>query len=157
MHRDTPQHIITLDGKIITGYQVASGQGNRCPYPQGSIRPQLPIFKERGLDLCHCYPGTLNIDISPWSFQLIKPDHTFRNVNWYQDIIEDFSFAACGIYIDNSRHDVWIYYPHPDTKPDHQQASTTIEILAPYLPAARYGQQVQLEIAESVILANKLT
>jgi len=65
-----PQQI-SLQGVIVQGYRVASGPSK--DYPYGALERQKPIFKSRGLDLDGYFNGTLNIDIRPYAFQLIKP------------------------------------------------------------------------------------
>ena len=46
--------------------------------PTVHLERQLPIFKSRGLDLGGCYLGTLNIDIRPMVFEMMRPDFTFQ-------------------------------------------------------------------------------
>ena len=81
----------TVRGIVIQGYRVASGPSK--DYPYGSLDRQRPIFKARGLDLEVFFNGTLNIDLRPFTFKLIKPEFTFRNVEW-TDLHppENFSF-----------------------------------------------------------------
>jgi len=70
----------TLRGTLVQGYRVASGPSR--DYPYGALDRQRPIFKARGLDLEGYFNGTLNIDLRPFTFKLIKPEFTFRNVEW---------------------------------------------------------------------------
>ncbi len=57
-----------VSGLVLEGYRVASGPSK--DYPYGSLEKQIPLFKERGLDLEGFYYGTLNVSISPLSFEI---------------------------------------------------------------------------------------
>ena len=39
-----------------------------------------------------------------------------------------------------------IYYPHPDTKPEHFQQADVLELLLPYVEGLKYGDEVRLSI-----------
>ena len=86
----------SVRGVLVEGYRVASGPSS--DYPYGTLDRQRPIFKERGLDLSAYFNGTLNVDIRPLIFRLIKPEFTFRNVEW-TDLHppEHFSFSHCRV------------------------------------------------------------
>ena len=130
-------------GKVVPGHRIASGDADDSPYPAGSIRMQTPRFRERGLDISHFHPATLNVSVAPNSYKLRQPDHTFRQVQWDMNTPpEDFSFAHCRI----NGVDALVYRPHPGTKPDHLQSPDVVEILAPYLPGLGYGSEVELEL-----------
>jgi hypothetical protein len=97
------------------GYRVASGPSKDDPY--GSLEKQIPLFKEYGLDLTRFYYGTLNISIAPYTFEMIAPEYTFRQVNWTDlHLPEDFSFSACSVRFMHDRYAGYVYYPHPETK-----------------------------------------
>jgi hypothetical protein len=67
-----------IHGILVQGYRVASGLSK--DYPYGALDRQRPIFKSRGLDIGGYFNGTLNIDIRPYTFQLVKAEFTFHNV-----------------------------------------------------------------------------
>jgi hypothetical protein len=69
-----------VHGRILQGYRVASRPSK--DYPHGALETQRPIFKSRGLDLSQYFNGTLNIDIRPNTFRMIKPEFRFQNVEW---------------------------------------------------------------------------
>jgi hypothetical protein len=54
---------MVVSGLIVASYRVASGLSK--DYPYGSLEKQIPLFKERGLNLESFYHGTLNISIAP--------------------------------------------------------------------------------------------
>jgi hypothetical protein len=145
-----------VNGIIERGHQVASGLGSDSPYPHGTIEMQIPIFKELGLDLTGYFQGTLNISISPHTFEVVKPEFTFKNVCWTdKHPPETFSFSRCRIIFNETNPkskiqnpksiDSWIYYPHPETKKLHFQSRSIMEIIAPPLPQIEYGSRIEVE------------
>jgi hypothetical protein len=139
----TPQWI-TIKGFLNQGYRVASGPS--AAYPEyGSIGKQKPYFKALGLDLDAMFDGTLNISIDPYTFELAKPRHTFRGVKWTElTNAEDFSFSKCRVRFHGREYEGWVYYPHPETKKDHFQDTSTVEVLAPFIEGVRYGDALEL-------------
>lgn len=135
-----------LRGKVKKGYEVASGISRNSPYPQGSIKMQLPFFKERGLDLYRFYPATINVSIFPNKFVARNLEYTFRNVKWspYHPA-EDFSFSRCKVIHKSKLYEGYIYYPHPDTKSDHFHDKSTVEIITKYLKNVYYDSEIELE------------
>ena len=81
-------------------------------------------------------------------FTLIRPRHRFPALRW-SDLSppEDFSFYDCRLLFDGERQ--WeglVYYPHPDTKPDHFQAPDILEILTRRIPGLDYGDRLTLAL-----------
>jgi hypothetical protein len=99
---------IVIPGIIAQGYRVASGPSR--DYPYGVLETQSPIFRSRGLDLSSYFNGTLNIDIRPHTFKLIKPEYTFRHVEW-TDLHppEHFSFSRCKVIYKDVEYVGWVY------------------------------------------------
>ncbi len=62
-------------GKIQSGHGVASGKGKDERYPEGTLKQQFNYFLERGLDLSNYFMGTINLDISPCSYEIKKPKY----------------------------------------------------------------------------------
>ncbi|CAG0969086.1 hypothetical protein ANRL3_01380 [Anaerolineae bacterium] len=138
---------ISVNGIVERGYAVASGQSKNNPYPQGTLDIQLPLFKDRGLDLLSYFRGTLNISISPYTFRMTNPQYTFRKVNWTPlHPPEDFSFSRCGIIFAETRYDGWVYYPHPETKIRNFQKPDIIEVIAQAIPNLQYGDKITVVI-----------
>ena len=140
---------ITVAGTVVQGYRVASGPS--ADYPYGALDRQRPIFKERGLDLDDYFNGTLNVDISPRRFRMVRPEYTFRAVEW-TDLHppEDFSFSHCKVVFEEREYDGWIYYPHPETKLRNFQNPSLLEIIAQHIPEIRYGDRVEVRLQEDV-------
>jgi hypothetical protein len=130
-------------GVIVLGYRVASGSSR--DYPYGALDRQRPIFKSRGLDLSGYFNGTLNIDIRPRTFRLVKPEFTFYNVEW-TDLHppEHFSFSPCRVIYKDVEYEGWLYYPHPETKRRHFQDPSLLEVIAHPIPGISYGDEVNV-------------
>lgn len=107
---------------------------------------QTPFLQALGLDLTEYFKGTLNISISPHTFQLINPAFTFRQVEWTdRHPPEDFSFSRCRVLFQASTYNCWIYYPHPETKKRNFQNPSIIEIIAPPIANIKYTDRVEIE------------
>ena len=144
---------ITLPGVLMQGYRVASGPSK--DYPYGALDRQRPIFAARGLDLIAYFNGTLNIDITPHTFKLIKPEFTFNSVEW-TDLHppEHFSFSRCKVMYKEIEYDGWVYYPHPETKLRHFQNPSLLEVIAMEIPGINYGDELDVLVNPAEIETN---
>ena len=140
-----PTPWLWVDGILRKGYGVASGPSS--DYPYGALERQLPIFRARGLDLEGMFLGTLNIDITPAVFELVKAEFTFRDVHW-TDLHppEHFSFSRCRLEHAEAQVDGWIYYPHPETKLRHFQDPSLMEVIAPFLTGLSLGAVLRIGV-----------
>ena len=145
---------ILLNGILVQGYRVASGPSK--DYPYGALEHQRPIFKSRGLDLDDYFNGTLNIDIRPHTFEMIKPEFTFKHVRW-TDLHppEHFSFSRCKVVYREIEYDGWVYYPHPETKLRHFQNPSLLEVIAKPIPGIAYGDNLGVFVNREEILVKK--
>ncbi len=142
---------ITIPGVVTKGYGVASGSDS-TRFPGGTIRAHLPHFRARGVVISPYYPGTLNIDIAPRRFTIIRPSHTLTDVSWWPGVpAETFSFSRCRILLPTGPIDGMVYYPHPETKPEHHQPPTVIEILVPFIEGLSLGSTVHLQLNSSQV------
>lgn len=134
-----------VHGQIVEGYRVASGPS--ADYPYGALSRQRPLFASRGLDLSSYFNGTLNIDISPHTFKLIRPEFTFYNVEWTNlHPPEHFSFSRCKVVFREIEYDGWVYYPHPETKLRHFQNPSLLEVIAMEIKDIAYGDEVDVSL-----------
>lgn len=133
-----------VKGRLKKGYGIASGQALNSPYPDGSIVLQAPYFLRKGLDIRYFFPATLNISIAPLTFKMTSPRWRFNNLEWHKGVCESFSFSRCRLQVDQDRIEALVYYPHPDTKPDHFHDNSTLEILAPFLGKLEEGIEFSL-------------
>lgn len=138
-----------VKGKIISGYGVASGKGQDPRYPEGTLRMQYPFFKQGGLDLGGYFLGTINVDISPFRYEIGKPTYFFEAVDWSKHIPpENFYFFNVTLIFEGKSNQGLIYMPGPETKADHEQLSTVLEVILPRVKNIQIGLSVNLEIAE---------
>lgn len=140
-----------VHGILLQGYRVASGPSK--DYPYGALDRQRPLFRERGLDLTACFNGTLNIDIQPNTFKLLKPEFTFHHIEW-TDLHppEHFSFSRCKVMYKDIEYEGWVYYPHPETKLRHFQDPSLLEVIAVHIPHIEYGDAVDVLVNAEEIL-----
>ena len=144
---------IILHGILVEGYRVASGPSK--DYPYGALDRQRPLFKARGLDLSGYFNGTLNIDIRPYTFTMVKPEFTFHHVEW-TDLHppEHFSFSHCKVIYKEIEYDGWVYYPHPETKLRHFQNPSLLEVIAKPIPGIAYGDELDIMMNPNEIVVN---
>jgi hypothetical protein len=134
--------------RVVPGHQVASGRKNDPRFPGGTLRMQAPIFRELGLDVSAYHSGTINASIAPRSYRIVKAPITFRGVKWHPvEPAEDFSFFDVRVIRPGGPPVAGkIYFPHPETKPEHFQPPDVLELLLPYLPGIVTGAELELEI-----------
>ena len=145
----------TVAARIVPGHQVASGLNANPRFPGGTLRMQAPFFRALGFDLAAYHGGTMNVSIAPHRYRVIKAPTTFRQVKWHPtEPAEDFSFFDVQLMrADEPTVAGKIYYPHPDTKPEHFQQPDVLELLLPFVEGLKYGDEIQLSIpAEQMIL-----
>ncbi|MEO5915371.1 MAG: hypothetical protein ABIS50_14150 [Luteolibacter sp.] len=138
----------TITARVVPGHQVASGQNGNPRFPGGTLRMQYPHFKSLGLDLGVYHPGTLNVSIAPCHYRIRHALHTFRQVKWHPtEPAEDFSFFDVRLVRPDGGHvNGLIYFPHPDTKPEHFQQPDVLELLLPFVDGLDYGAELALKI-----------
>ncbi len=146
-----------IEGIFTEGYGVASGRASDPRFPGGTIALQIPFFRQRGLDLAVFHPGTLNVAIAPCRYAVKKARITFRAVKWSPIVpAEDFSFFDCRVVTaGGDEREGLIYYPHPETKPEHFQPPDVLEVLTSYIEGLSVGDAVTLILAGEQIEIRK--
>lgn len=143
---------VEVDGVVIEGYRVASGLAKDPRFPEGTIRAQIPHFRDRGLDLSAYYAGTLNVSVAPRHFAIRRATHAFRSVRWTEHFPpEDFSFLPCGVRYGGRVYDGLVYRPHAETKPDHPHDPSIIEIITQRIAELGYGSTVTVALDASAV------
>ena len=134
-----------IHGRLAQGYRVASGPS--ADYPYGALERQRPLFAARGLDLSAYFNGSLNVDIRPHTFKMMKPQYTFPLVEW-TDLHppETFSFSRCKVIYNDVEYEGWVYYPHPETKLRNFQNPSLIEVIAMEIPGIHYGDALDVMV-----------
>jgi hypothetical protein len=137
-----------ITARLVEGHRVASGLNGNPRFPGGTLRMQMPHFLTLGLDLRIFHLGTLNVSIAPLSYRVVKARHTFTNVKWHPtEPAEDFSFFDVRVTgPDGTVVAGYIYYPHPDTKPEHFQQPDVLELLLPFVKGLRSGMTLRLKV-----------
>ena len=138
---------IHVTGIVVEGHGVASGRSKKSPYTGGSLIRQLPHFEKLNIPLHNYFLGTINIDISPQSMELIAWDYEARQTAW-TDLIppEDFFFSHCQISHKTTPIEAMIYYPSPKTKVENFHNPNILEILAPKLDGLACGDSVTMHL-----------
>ena len=140
--------------RVVSGHGVASGRNGNPRFPGGTLRMQADHFRERGIDLSTFFLGTINVSIAPYTYRVVNPRQTIRQLKWHPtEPAEDFSFfdlRAAGPGGEGVAG--LIYYPHPDTKPTHFQQPDVLELLLPYVAELRVGAEMRLEIPRNQML-----
>lgn len=110
---------------------------------------QIPYFLDGGLDLRDWYRATVNVSIAPLRYEIVRPRVTFRSLKWHpSEPEEDFSFFDCTL----NGSKALIYYPHPETKPEHEQPDDVLEIWARnFVSGISCGDSVQITVPRSQI------
>ena len=136
-----------IKAKVIPGYGVASGKNKDPRYPQGTVAVQIPFFEAKGLDFSSYFKGTLNVDISPYSFAIREAKIFFEGIDWSAHIPpENFYFFDVTLFYNGIPYEVLIYMPDPKTKTEHQQQKTTLELILPKIETLQYGAAIELEV-----------
>lgn len=137
-----------LPGVVVAGHGVASGRAKRDQFPGGAIRLQTPVFARLGLDLTAYHPGTINVDVSPARASVVAPRHRFELVEWLPGYPpETFSFVDIEIRVGDRDYAALLFYPHPETKPEHFQEPGVLEVLAAYIEGVAVGDPVFVRLA----------
>ena len=136
---------IKVTGIVVEGHGVASGRSETSPYTGGSLIRQLPYFEKLNIPLSDYFLGTINIDISPRSMELIACDYEARQTAWTNLIPpEDFFFSHCQISSKQKTFEGMVYYPSPKTKVENFHNPNNVEILAPRIDSINTGGEVTL-------------
>lgn len=146
-----------LIGEVIKGHQVASGLAENTPFTTGTISLQKPLFKRLGLNLSKMYAGTINLQFPVASLSIVKAHYAFDDIKWHEDVpAECFQFIACQVRHHKSK--VWlsayIYQPVKETKIGHHQPENVLEILTSKIDNLRYGDKIELRLADKMLSVN---
>ena len=141
-----------ISGKVVAGFGVASGRDPESPYEAGTIAMQTPFFRALGLDLSHCFMGTINLSLAPRTLSIRHADFHFHQVAWTDACPpEDFSFVGCELLYEGQPYVGYLYHPHPDTKPDHHQPPSVVEVICEPVPGLSVGDVIELLVAEGKV------
>jgi hypothetical protein len=143
---------------VVRGHGVASGASADPRFPEGTIRLQLPLFQQRGLDVEEyigpgLVVGTLNLSLEPRVYEIGRPEFSFPGIAWTSHFpAENFYLSPARVHFRGRGHRALLYIPDPATKPDHVQPPGVIEVLAERVAGALPGSRVELEYDPAAIL-----
>jgi hypothetical protein len=144
-----------VSGTVIRGARRTSGIDRDTPYGgRSTLEWQMPLFKERGLDLSACFVGTLNMQITPATWSMVPSEPTFRDVRWYEGRSEDFFFSQCRLFFGGTMYSAWVYCASPG-KPHPIRGPHLLEIIAEKIPGIQYGSHVEIELNPAEIRINE--
>ena len=132
-----------INGRITRGRGIASGRGfdpNNSRITD-SIRKQKPYFEGIVPEISEVFNGTINIDISPREFEILRPDYEV-SCEWEKEIYEKFWFVRTILHHDNSLHVGLLYYPCPGYLKKHK--NTIIEFLADWIVGIKIDDSVTI-------------
>jgi hypothetical protein len=136
-----------IRGKVVAGHGVASGRAKQDRFPGGTIAIQRRAFRARGFELGPAHDGTINLDIAPLRLELRAPRVTLELVEWLPGYpAETFSFADALLRFGGDTYPALLYHPHPETKPEHGQPPSVIELLAPWIEGITLGAAVEVRV-----------
>jgi len=136
---------VVVKGKIKKGLRIASGLNPNPPIKLGmklnnTIALQKPFFEQAGVEgIPEMYSGTINVDISPFIFKILKPDYEIT-CTWFEELTETFWFVKTSIDYEGEKYEGYIYYPCPSDVKSH--ADDTVELLSIKIPGVVYGREI---------------
>ena len=135
-----------IAGIVVAGHGVASGRAGDPRFPEGTLALQWAHFEGAGLNLRGFYRGTVNVSVAPFRPRPVAARLTVRKVQWHEHCPpEDFSFFDVRVaFADGSPVEALVYWPHPETKPDHFQDPHVVEILAPFTDGVEVGSRARV-------------
>ena len=142
---------LKIFASICHGHGIASKASTR--YPQGTIALQYPVFKEMGLDLSHCYGGTLNLSIAPKNYKIITPKFNLKDVDWYpaRGQTENFLICDCAIKIGEGYISTYVYQPDPSTKIEYFDDPQALQIISPYIDGLDESKPIEIFLSSKQI------
>lgn len=136
---------LKIRGRVKEGHRIASGQS-----PTGhqglnnTIALQRPFFEADVPGFSLVWDGTINLDISPRTFRILKPDHIVT-CEWHPGVVETFWLVKIRALASQGRYSGFIYYPCPSAVKSHKD--DMVEILAPKIVGLSYGDKVVVEVS----------
>ena len=145
---------VRVFGRVVEGHGVAGGRADDPRYPDGTLALQWPhLQRVEDLPLAGLHRATLNVRTTPWHVDVVAPWWTLRQVPWHPDVpAEDLSFVPCRAAVGEApAADGLVYWPHPDTKPEHHQPADVLELLLPRMASVHVGAVVRLDLPASQV------
>lgn len=127
---------------------IKSGIGDAT----GNTSTQKPFWKERGLPrVDDLKSGTINVDLSPFWYEVVAYDYFFGDIEWEPHKVEDFGFIQIEHIFYNRIYwkPGYLYFPH---RSPHFKNKNPIEICAVAISAVRPGEAIQVVIKKGKLI-----
>lgn len=135
-------------GVVMPGTGIASGT-NGCQDMGGTIRQQRTCFEESGFSFEGLHMGTINVNIEPYEYRILKPIHQLKDCKWHKDWPkETFSLFNCSVRYQGKEYKGYVYYPHPETKSTTFFGHSMMEVLTGKIDGIEYGAELEISIPE---------
>lgn len=134
---------------IIEGI-LAKGLGHATE----TIPSQKELFKELGLpNVEKFFNGTLNIDISPRKFSVLKYDYFFKAVEWgsKNNKAEDFGFIKIAALEYADEHYDQVGYIYVPFNSPHFSNPSQFEVISIPIPKIEMGNKIRIHIDSNKI------
>ena len=114
-----------------------------------TIYKQKPLFRERGLPgIDRMETKTLNLDISPFVFRILRYDYFFEDVECEPFGVESFGFIQIDKIVYQSEgfeKPGYIYIP---ILSPHFSRRSQIEVISVKIPGLKAGDVIELEVKD---------
>ena len=120
-----------------------------------TIPLQKPFFKQKGLkNIDNFKECTINVNISPLKYELLKLDYYFEKIKWDENEIEDFGFIKIEkIIYNNSTWEKpgYIYIPYNSP---HFENKNQFEVISVEIESIENNKEIKIEIQEGKLRYN---
>lgn len=111
-----------------------------------NLKLQKDFFVAVGIDEKFLHHGTINVDISPLKFSIIRAEFELRDIEWKSGLKEDFRLVPLRISFLHKEHQGYLYNA---SHAPHSRG--TMEVLAEHIPDVSYGKTIRLIVPDDQI------
>lgn len=136
---------IILQGHVKKGHRIASGLNpDRTLALNNTIFLQKPFFEKAFIpNISKVYNGTINIDIAPKKFKIIKPDYEVT-CEWIEGVVETFWLVNVKVCFMKLYYNGYIYYPCTSEIKSHDD--DVVELLIVKISNLQYGEEIMVYV-----------
>ena len=103
-------------------------------------------FKKLEIDLSDKFQATINVNILPRSVRINNPRLTLDSHRGEKDVQDRVAFSRCRIHYDGFHFYGVLYHPY-----NKGETTSTVEIIAPYIPGIKPGDTVQVDFISNEV------
>jgi hypothetical protein len=125
---------MSIDGRIVPGYQAAAG----------NLAKQLPLVQKEFKPVQGCHPGSINVLLT-CPLRIVDPDFTTTSIQWDQNQYEKFNLTEVEFEcpIGGWHYKAWIYDPQHSP---HRFNDYITEVISRPITGASYGVQCRIHL-----------